>query len=229
MQKDGTFMITNNWLNKNCLPPGKPSGLGWGYDTFSYGFSITFLSRVEIEYIGTIFDGKKVPSKEADDYWKIMFNQDRHFSVKFLVLKEGKLRSWVPSLAIGICDPVTGAGTGDYIGSDVSYGNGYFNRFYVVATKHFSTSFGELGVHAGYQYSLRNDYKINAPCVGVNWKPVWLENRYFFPNFILEFDSRTCNFGFVSSIWDDRFEVMFLLQNMQWISAGLRFKVCLSK
>lgn len=230
MQKDGTFMITNNWLNKNLLPPSRQVGMGWGYDTFGYGFSITFLSRVELAYVCTIIDGKKIPDQSsASTYWKMMFNQDRHFSARFLLLREGELWQWTPSIAAGICDPVTGAGTGQYIGSDVSSQNGYFNRFYLVATKHFDTGLGVFGVHLGYQYSLRKDRPINAPCGGLDWKPLLLQNRWFSPDIIAEYDSRTFNMGFKASIWDDRFEAMFLLQNMQWISAGLRFKVCLSK
>ena len=43
MQPDGTFMITNNWLNQNALPSS-----GWSYSTFQYGINITFWERIEI-------------------------------------------------------------------------------------------------------------------------------------------------------------------------------------
>ena len=59
----------------------------------------------------------------------------------------------------------------------------------------------------------------------MDWQPVWLQNRWFFPKFILEYDAKNVNFGFISSIWDDRFEAMFCLQNFQWVSFGLRFKL----
>ena len=32
IEEEGTFMITNNYLNKHSLSPS-----GWGYDTFAYG------------------------------------------------------------------------------------------------------------------------------------------------------------------------------------------------
>ena len=44
-------------------------------------------------------------------------------------------------------------------------------------------------------------------------------------NFIAEYDSRTFNMGFIASIWDNRFEAMFELQNMRWINFGLRYKL----
>ena len=224
MQKDGTFMITNNWLNAYQLPPSTEEGWGWGYDTFAYGFNITFLSRVEIAYCLTIIDGRKSPNARTE-YMRTMFNQDRHFAARVLALKEGEIWKWTPSIALGVSDPVTGAGSGQYIGSDVSSGNGYFNRFYIVATKHFDTVAGALGIHAGYQHSLRDEPHYNKPCAGIDWRPVWLQNRWFSPDIILEYDSRSFNIGMVASVWDDRFEAMFLLQDFRYASAGLRYKL----
>lgn len=67
----------------------------------------------------TIFDGKRHPNPSARDL--IMINQDRHFTAKVLLLKEGAFGlSWMPALAVGISDPVTGSMTGEYIDSDVT-------------------------------------------------------------------------------------------------------------
>ena len=62
MEQSGTFMITNNYLNKHSLSPD-----AWGYDTFAYGFSITFWSRLEVGYVCTIFDGKRKPNPSDRD------------------------------------------------------------------------------------------------------------------------------------------------------------------
>ena len=88
---------------------------------------------------------------------KIMKNQNRHFFAKVLALKEGEIWKWAPSIAFGLSDPVTGAG--EYIGSDVSRdrGNGFFNRYYAVVTKHIETPWGVVGGHFEYQYSRRTD------------------------------------------------------------------------
>jgi len=227
MQKDGTVMITNNWLNSHNLPPASEPGWGWGYDTFAYGFSITFLKRIELVYACTIINGCRNPFA-TEDYFKMMFNQDRHLVARVQALKEGEFgKKWIPSLVLGVSDPVTGAVEGGYIGSDVSQGNGYFNRMYIVATKHFDTPWGELGAHLGYQYSLRKDRKYNAPCAGVNWRPKWLRNQWFDPDIMLEFDSMTFNMGFVGEIWKDHFEMMFELQDFKYVSVGIRYKFVL--
>jgi len=220
MQKDGTVMVTNEFLNKYNSP-------GWTYDTFAYGFSITFLKRLELAYCLTMFNGKWDPYAKT---WreKVMYNQDRHFHARVQVLKEGEFNTkWIPSLVLGVSDPMTGSSDTGYIGSDVSTGNGYFNRMYIVATKHFDTSIGEIGAHLGYQYSLRKYFKYNAPCAGVNWRPVWLRNIWFDPNIMLEYDSKTFNMGFVGEIWKDHFELMFELQDFKYVTLALRFKFVL--
>ena len=223
MHRDGTFTITNNFLNKHQL-----SDRRWGYNTFSYSFGITFWSRLEIGYVLTILDGKRSPKPNP-----IFFNQDRHFNAKFLLLREGDFgQDWVPALAVGVSDPVTGASTGNYWGSQVDggstgYGNGYFNRYFVVSAKHFNTGIGSIGAHLGYQFSYRRDRPMNGPCAAVTWRPVWIQNDWVALNLIAEYDARTINVGFITSIWKDHFEAMFELQDLKWITAGLRYKLVL--
>lgn len=228
MQADGTFMITNNFLNKHATPSK------WNYHTFQYGIYVSFWGRMEIGYICTIFNGAWDPRPEEEKGYRgtIMRNQDRHFTGRVMLIRENEFGwNWVPSLVVGVSDPVTGSGGGEYIGSDIDSGNGYFNRNFAVLTKHFQTPWGQIGAHAGYQFNHRKDYAINGPCVGVDWMPAWIQNKGVFGNtkFILEYDSRTVNIGFVASIWENRFEAMFELQNFQWVNFGLRYKLRLKK
>lgn len=226
MQEDGTFMITNNFLNKHSLATS-----GWNYNTFQYGVAVSFWGRVELGYVCTIFNGAwdPRPEEEKSERLKILRNQDRHFTGRVRLLREGEFGlDWMPALVVGISDPTTGSGGGEYTSGDVSgTGNGYFNRNFIVLTKHFSTPWGQLGAHAGYQFNRRKDYYINAPCLGVNWKPIWLQNKGILDTLdcIAEFDSRTVNLGVIASIWDNRFEAMFELQNFQWVNFGLRYKL----
>lgn len=228
MNPSGTFMITNNWMDKHTL-----AAFPWGYRTFQYGFDITFWSRFEFAYVMTIIDGSKMPDDDPNDplepYWKIMFNQDRHFYAKIQLLKENEFGwKWVPSIAVGVSDPTTGGISGDYWDRNVKYGgNGYFNRYYAVATKHFNTKIGEIGVHFGYQYNQRLDYHLNGPCGGLNWRPKWVQNDWVRLNLIAEYDARTFNLGMVASIYKDHFDLMFEWQNLQWISFGIRYKLVL--
>ena len=232
MQDDGTFMITTNFLNKHSLPTG-----GWNYNTFQYGISVSFWERIEIDYICTIFNGAWDPRSEEEKghRWTIMRNQDRHFSGRICLLREGELGlNWMPALVVGVSDPTTGSGGGEYISGTekvTGEGNGYFNRWFAVMTKHFDTPWGRVGVHAGYQFNRRTDYRINGPCAGVDWTPVWIQDKGILDNLkvILEYDCRTVNMGFIASIWDNRFEAMFELQNFQWVNFGLRYKLRLKK
>ena len=225
MEEDGTFMITNNYLNRNNVP----NKTRWYTGTFSYGFDITFLERVEITYICTLVKGRK--DKRGywpESTWGKFCNQDRHFSAKFLLMKENQFWKWMPSVAVGICDPVTGGNRTDYIGSDVSSGNGFFNRMYAVATKHFNTSWGQLGTTVGYQYNLRKDCHYNAPCAALTWDPKWLNNPDWFlsgARMVAEYDARTFNIGLIASVWRKHFEGMVELQNCRHISAGIRYRL----
>ena len=227
MQPDGTVMITNNYLNKNALPKS-----GWNYDTFQYGLYVSFWNRVEIGYVCTIFNGKWDPRPNKTYRQTIMRNQDRHFTGRVALLREGDFGvAWLPALVVGVSDPTTGAGGGEYLEADVTKGNGFFNRNFVVMTKHFATPWGTLGAHAGYQFNRRKDYPLNAPCVGVNWQPVWLQHQGILDSLdvIAEYDARTVNLGLTASVWRNHFEAMFELQNFRWINFGLRFKFRVKK
>ena len=230
MQADGTVMITNNYLNKNSLPQS-----GWNYDTFQYGIYVSFWNRVEIGYVCTIFNGKWDPRPNKTHRQEIMRNQDRHFVGRVALLREGDFGvAWLPGLVVGASDPLSGGGSeGGYLNPEhVSRkGNGFFNRYFAVISKHFTTPWGKLGAHAGYQYNLRKDFVINAPCVGVDWQPVWLQDQGILDHLdvIAEYDSRTVNLGLTASVWRNHFEVMFELQNFRWVNFGLRFKFRLKK
>lgn len=230
MQPDGTFMITNNFLNKHSL-----SSSGWNYNTFQYGVGMSLWGRVEMSYVCTIFNGAwdPRPEEEKGEYLTKMRNQDRHFTGRVCILREGEFGlEWVPALVVGISDPTTGSLGGEYTTGEVAgIGNGYFHRNFIVLSKHFSTSWGDLGVHAGYQFNRRLDYYINAPCLGFNWCPIWLMQGGGSDHVAVvgEFDSRTVNLGIIASLWENRFEIMFELQSFRWINFGARYKLRLKK
>ncbi len=178
-------------------------------------------------YVCVIFDGKRKPNPSDRD--KIMINQDRHFTAKVLLLREGEFdKKWMPAIAIGVSDPVSGASSDDYSTSVVSgASNGFFNRYYAVATKHFNTKIGVVGAHLGYQFNRRTDMPMNGPCAALDWRPIWLEKPNFSLKAIAEYDSRTFNMGVIASIWQDRFEVMFELMALKWVNFGVRYKLVL--
>lgn len=215
MNREGTFVITTNYYNYHTLPPAT-----WpDYNTFGYGFDVALWNRVEVAYVCVIMRGVSYYETQPDVpvHW---VNQDRHLAAKLLLLREGDFgKEWVPALAIGCSDPISGM-RGIY-----SPKRAFFNRYYAIATKHFNTGWGELGTHLGYQFGFRNDFPINAPCAGVNWKPVWVHSKWLSLDLIAEYDSRTFNIGFIASLFDDHLEAMFDLQALKWVSFGLRFKM----
>ena len=213
MLPEGTVSITNLFLNKHNLCPPYDGWHGWEYNTFAYGFGITFWSRLEVNFICTLFNGAWSKSGGQPDWF---FNQDRHFSAKFLLLHEGDYAKWVPAVAVGISDPVTGAGGGNYFKGNVSAGNGYFNRMYVALSKQVETHVGRIDFARG-------------PAFGIAFSPCIMQNDWFSPKFILEYDSRYVNVGFLASVWKKRFEAMFELQNFRWVTFGLRYNIYLLK
>lgn len=218
MNESGTFMITTAFLNKHLLPEA------WGYHTFGYGINITFWSRLEIGYVMTIFDGKRAPNPNP-----ILFNQDRHFCAKVLILRENEFGiPWMPSLAIGTSDPLTAGNGGarDYFDDSDIINNNYFNRYYLIATKHFNSRIGAIGGHLGYQYSRDQAYK--GVCAAIDWMPIWLQKENVVRSkLIAEFDGRTFNVGAIVSLWRDHFDAMIELQAMKWVTAGIRYKLVL--
>lgn len=222
MNPEGTFMITANYLNQHATPTR------WDYDTFGYGFDVALWNRVEIAYVCTLLYGRikeTIPDAGYDYFY--YRNQDRHFSAKLLVLREGEFgKEWIPALAVGVVDPFTGGTLHDYL-TPLQSDNKTFQRYYAVATKHFNTSFGEIGAHLGYQFNRHYYYPLHSPCAGVDWKPVWLQTNWLSLDLVAEYDSRTFNIGFIASLWGDRFEAMFDLQALKWVSVGLRYKMFL--
>lgn len=217
MQRDGTLIIGGNFLDRHNLP----NNYWWGYDTFNYFLNVTFLNRLEIAYVCTLFKGKKENSYwPAITYGKFV-NQDRHFAARLQVLREGEWWKHMPAVVLGVSDPTTGAGF-DYTDMAVEgSSNGYFNRMYIAMTKHFDVRAGELGVHAAWLYNRRTDYPLNGPAVGVNFKPAFHKEL----NLIAEYDSKTVNVGFTYSMWSDHFNLLFELQDGKYVSAGLVYKV----
>lgn len=217
MNREGTFMITTNYLNQHT------NSTFWGYNTFGYGLDVALWNRVELAYVCTLMHGTSyyITQPDVPVHW---VNQDRHFSAKLLLLKEGDLGlEWLPALAVGVSDPMSTAFNYKKRGTEKT--NGYFNRYYLVASKHFDTPWGLVGAHVGYQYNFRDDYYINAPCAGIDWKPTWVQTNWLSMDLIAEYDSRTFNIGFIASLWDDHIEAMIDLQALKWVSFGLRFKM----
>lgn len=220
MQRDGTLMVGGNYLSWKKVPFIKHSW--FHYNTFNYYLNITFFKRLEVAYICTLNKGVPNSSYWPKPTWGKFRNQDRHFAAKFLVTEEGQWWKYMPAVVVGVSDPTTGQDGADYTSMDIKeYGNGSFNRWYIAMTKHFQTSYGELGIHAAYLYNRRKDYPLNGSAFGLNFRPGFHKNL----NLIAEYDAKTINVGATYSLWADHFNFLVELQEGKYVSAGLVYKV----
>ena len=217
MQKDKTFMAGGGYLNKYATP-GR-----WNYDTWNYYINITFLPWLEVAYTCTIFDewarGGKVYMK----------NQDRSFHGRLRLWKEGWWKEWIPQIVVGVNDFTTGSGE-DYIDMGIEgNGNGYFNRYYVAATKHLRWN-GEWGIHAAYLYNKRYRDKLNGPAVGIDYQFALPQTSFLNKavnglNLMAEYDSKVVNVGAKYMLWKDHINIIGELRECKYPSIGAYFKI----
>ena len=215
MQRDKTFMVGGGYLNKHATPER------WSYNTWDYYINITFFPWLEVAYTCTVFD--EMVGKVH------MLNQDRNFSGRLRLWKEGWWKEWTPQLVVGVNDPTTGTG-GDYTDMGVDGdGNGYFNRYYMAATKHLSWH-GSWGIHAAYVYNRRYKDKLNGPAIGVDYQFALPETSFLNKavnglNLMAEYDSQFMNIGAKYTIWKNHINFIGELRDCRHPSVGVFFKV----
>lgn len=211
MQRDKTFMLGGSYLHEQATPTK------WDYPTYNYYINITMLPFLEVGYTCTLFKfampGLGLPEKYR--------NQDRQFSVRLRAIKEGQFWQHMPAVVVGSNDVLTIAELNkDEFPDKDDIGNGYWKRWYLVATKHLKC-YGELGLHAAYVYNDRVFYPLNGVALGANWSP-----RFHAPlNVMAEYDSRRLNCGLSYRIWKDHINIVTELTECKYPSVGVYFKV----
>ena len=144
MQKDGTFYMGANYLNRNYINKyveGK-------FNCLIYYFDLTFLPFLEVNFRSTRELNNPQPGHTVD----------RMFSGRLQVLKERKYR---PSIVIGGNDVLTTA----------SEGNQYFSAAYIVATKNIDLKKNQLGATLGYAYPLFRNNQFSGIFGGLSFSP----------------------------------------------------------
>lgn len=208
MQEDKTVMIGGNFLHRELTPPT------WYYHTYNYYLNVTIMPWIEVGYVCTLFSAEGLG---LDEYGYSGFtNQDRHFTFRIRALKEGQFWKHMPAVVFGTSDPYTSSGGGT---AEVVSGNGYFNRYYVAATKHFRLGTEEIGVHLSYVFNLRKDYPLNGVACGITYNPS------FHPQLrlIAEYDSRDVAVGATYTLFD-HLHFVFELQRFKYFSGGVMFR-----
>ena len=76
-------------------------------------------------------------------------------------------------------------------------------------------------MHLAYLYNQRTDNPLNKPAVGVSFSPTASRNV----TLIMEYDAQSINIGAMCSLWNEHVNLLFELQECQYLSVGLSFKV----
>ena len=232
MQKDKTVMLGGNVLDKHPLSTYW-NNKNYTY-TYNYYINVTIFPWLEVAYTCTLVKGVK-GNYWPEQTWGKFRNQDRNFSGRLRLWKEGWWKEWTPQLVLGANDPGSFDNNG---GGNINFNqeagtHNYFNRFFLAATKHlYFQNVGELGLHMAYIYSRATGLNYEGPALGVNFRcclpDTSLGNKILNGlNLMAEYDARTINIGFNYAVWKDRFNLIAELNDGKYLSAGLYFKICL--
>lgn len=210
MQQEKTVMIGGGLLNEKLTPPR------FNYNTYNYYLNVTIFPFLEIAYTCTLF--KVTPQWGVESQMGKFTNQDRYFSLKLRVLEEGQYWKHMPALALGASDPFTEAGEGTvaYNGGE----NGFFSRFFIVATKHLYLNSAEVGLHLSYLYNKRKDYPLNNFAGGITYSPLKLKNL----RIIAEHDSHDFIVG-ANYLFFKHLLAQAMLQKGKYFSGGLTYLI----
>ena len=221
MEESGTAKIGGYFLNREFTPDaftfhGK-------YHTADYFLSLTPFSWVELAYTCTLQKNQRRDSHShvVNDGSTRYYYQDRYFSIKIRILREGK---WWPAIALGSNDPVgTVDGSGNSSGG-TEIGDGksqYFCNYFVAATKHFYRNEHELGIHLAYR-KYKRDYnrKWNGIVGGITYRPAFAKNL----RAMVEYTGDDINIGADCLLWR-YFFLQASLQNGKYFTGGLCFKI----
>lgn len=204
MQQDATFMVGGGFLNKELTPNTTPGA--WSYHTYNYYINITFFPCLEVGYTCTLF------KRSVGDLPRKWRGQDRHFTVRLRVLKEGQFMKYMPAVVLGTSDPMTNFHTPE------AEGNGHFNKYYIAATRHFDVRGGVLGVHLSYLYNVRKKDKLNGPGIGISYDLTAVKGL----RALIEYDSKDFYIGVHYKVIS-KLMLQAMLQNGQYFSGGLTF------
>ena len=90
MQRDKTVMLGGNFMNKEITPPT------WYYHTYNYFLNVTILPWMEVAYTCTLFKAEALGLKPYG--YSGFTNQDRYFSIRLRILKEGQFWKYMPAV-----------------------------------------------------------------------------------------------------------------------------------
>ena len=230
MQKDKTVMLGGNMLDVNILSRYWVRSEYHPY-TYNYYINCTLFPWLEVAYTCTLVKGVK-GNYWPEQTWGKFRNQDRNFSGRLRLWKEGWWKPWTPQIVLGANDALNNSWTeGSKIEMSSATANGFYSRYYLAVTKHLSMKeVGEWGLHLAYVYNRRKDYPLNGPAIGANFRfslsPTSFINKAINNlNLMAEYDSKSINCSFEYSFWKDYINAVVELNRCKYFSGGLVFKI----
>ncbi|MDE5676314.1 YjbH domain-containing protein [Phocaeicola sp.] len=232
MQRDKTFLCGGNYLNTHPLSTHFHSR-EVGY-TFNYYINITMLPWLEVSYICTLVHADHGSTYFPEQSWGKFTNQDRIFSVRLRLWKEGWWKEWTPQIVLGLDDPTSHAdhGGGELVSGNTSGSNNYATRYYLAVTKHVDfANVGELGIHSSFVYgNAKGIEHYRRPAFGANFRFRLPDKQAFIKavnnlNLMAEYDARTVNVGAHYQLWKDHINLIAELNDGRYFSGGIYFKV----
>ena len=192
MQRDKTFLCGFSYLQVAATPKH------WNYDTWNYYINITLFPWLEVGYTCTLH---KIGLPQYGYSYKFR-NQDRQFSARLRVWKEGWWKEWTPQIVVGANDPSTNDVLGDPNKDDYGFtgtssvGNGHWN----------------------------------GPVAGVNFQFALPATSFWMKavnglNVIAEYDSYSVNCGIGYNFWKDYISGVVELTQCKYPSAGMVFRI----
>lgn len=223
MDTVGQVRIGGHYLDGNMTPEHRYwMDHGKKYNTGSIYMSITPFSWMEIGYTMVIFkvtDTEYVHDKDGYN------RKDRHFSVKFRPLKEGKY--W-PSVAIGASDFLNSKFLKNSPNDDTSHtSNDFFRCFYLTLSKGFEFGGNRISATAAYRtYTADYNHRWQGVVGGLVWQPWFARGHKVLSDMrvIAEWDGCEVNCGIDVTLWR-HFILQASLQNGHNPSAGLCYTV----
>ena len=232
MQRDKTFLFGGNYLNTHPLSTHFRSR-EVGY-TFNYYINITMFPWLEVSYICTLVHADHGSTYFPEQSWGKFTNQDRVFSARLRLWKEGWWKEWTPQIVLGLDDPTSHAdhGGGELVSGNTSGSNNYATRYYLAVTKHLNfQNIGEWGVHAAFVYgNAKGMEHYKCPSFGTNFRFQLLGDQPLIKavnnlNLMAEYDARTVNIGAHYQLWKDHINLIAELNNGKYFSGGIYFKI----
>lgn len=232
MQHDKTFMLGGNYLNTNPLSTHFHSD-EVRY-TFNYYVNITIFPWLEAAYICTLVHADHGSTYFPEQSWGKFTNQDRAFSIRLRLWKEGWWKEWTPQIVLGLDDPTSHAdhGGGELVSGNTSGSNNYATRYYLAASKHLDCqNIGELGLHAAFVYGKAKGIEhYKRPSFGANFRFAFPEASFMVKalnglNVMAEYDARTINIGAHYQLWKDHINLIAELNDGKYFSGGIYFKI----